>query len=98
MSITMTKLMFAIPMAFFALRLIVQYIVGHHEEDPEMLQKALRSMICFFMTAYVTMFYRGKGEFTAFTLNTKGVVSLIMLIMPIVLDFVFMWIHRKECE
>lgn len=22
-------------------------------------------------------------------------VSLIMLIMPIVLDFVFMWIHRK---
>ena len=26
MSITMTKLMFAIPMAFFALRLIVQYV------------------------------------------------------------------------
>ena len=64
MSITMTKLMFAIPMAFFALRLIVQYIVGHHEEDPEMLQKALRSMICFFMTACATTFYKGKGDFT----------------------------------
>ena len=96
MSITMTKLMFAIPMAFFALRLIVQYIVGHHEEDPEMLQKALRSMICFFMTACATTFYKGKGDLTHFTLNARGVVSLIMLVTPFVLDFISMWIDRKE--
>lgn len=96
MSITMTKLMFAIPMAFFALRLIVQYIVGHHEEDPEMLQKALRSMICFFMTACATTFYKRKGDFTPFTLNARGVVSLIMLVTPFVLDFISMWIDRKE--
>ena len=96
MSITMTKLMFAIPMAFFALRLIVQYIVGHHEEDPEMLQKALRSMICFFMTACATTFYKGKGDFIPFTLNARGVVSLIMLVTPFVLDFISMWIDRKE--
>lgn len=96
MSITMTKLMFAIPMAFFALRLIVQYIVGHHEEDPEMLQKALRSMICFFMTACATTFYKGKGDFTPFTLNARRVVSLIMLVTPFVLDFISMWIDRKE--
>lgn len=96
MSITMTKLMFAIPMAFFALRLIVQYIVGHHEEDPEMLQKALRSMICFFMTACATTFYKGKGDFIPFTLNARGVISLIMLVTPFVLDFISMWIDRKE--
>ena len=96
MSITMTKLMFAIPMAFFALRLIVQYIVGHHEEDPEMLQKALRSMICFFMTACATTFYKGKGDFIPFTLNARGVVSLIMLVTPFVLNFISMWIDRKE--
>lgn len=98
MSITMTKLMFAVPMAFFALKLNVCYIIGQIEKDPDILQKGIRSILRFFMTSYATMFYRGKGEFTAFTLNTKGVVSLIMLIMPIVLDFVFMWIHRKECE
>jgi|GEM_PF-1935238 hypothetical protein len=96
MSITMTKLMFAIPMAFFALRLIVQYIVGHHEEDPEMLQKALRSMICFFMTACATTFYKGKGDFIPFTLNARGVISLIMLVTPFVLNFISMWIDRKE--
>ena len=95
MSITMTKLMFAIPMAFFALRLIVQYIVGHHEEDPEMLQKALRSMICFFMTACATTFYKGKGDFIPFTLNARGVISLIMLVTPFVLNFISMWIDRK---
>lgn len=99
MSITMTKLMFAVPMAFFALKLNVYYIIGQIEKDPDILQKGIRSILCFFMTSCATMFYRGKGEFTAFTLNTyKGVVSLIMLIMPIVLDFVVMWIHRKECE
>ena len=96
MSITMTKLMFAIPMAFFALRLIVQYIVGHHEEDPEMLQKALRSMICFFMTACATTFYKGKGDFTPFTLNARGVVSLIMLITTFKFDFISMWVDWKE--
>ena len=96
MSITMTKLMFAIPMAFFALRLIVQYIVGHHEEDPEMLQKALRSMICFFMTACATTFYKGKGDFIPFTLNARGVISLIILVTPFVLNFISMWIDRKE--
>ena len=96
MSITMTKLMFAIPMAFFALRLIVQYIVGHHEEDPEMLQKALRSMICFFMTACATTFYKGKGDFTPFTLNARGVVSLIMLIKTFKFDFISMWVDWKE--
>lgn len=96
MSITMTKLMFAIPMVFFALRLIVQYIVGHHEEDPEMLQKALRSMICFFMTACATTFYKGKGDFIPFTLNARGVISLIMLVTPFVLNFISMWIDRKE--
>ena len=96
MSIKMTKLMFAIPMAFFALRLIVQYIVGHHEEDPEMLQKALRSMICFFMTACATTFYKGKGDFIPFTLNARGVISLIMLVTPFVLNFISMWIDRKE--
>ena len=84
------------PDGFFALRLIVQYIVGHHEEDPEMLQKALRSMICFFMTACATTFYKGKGDFTPFTLNARGVVSLIMLVTPFVLDFISMWIDRKE--
>ena len=96
MSITMTKLMFAIPMAFFALRLIVQYIVGHHEEDPEMLQKALRSMICFFMTACATTFYKGKGDFIPFTLNARGVISLIMLITTFKFDFISMWIDWKE--
>ena len=96
MSITMTKLMFAIPMAFFALRLIVQYIVGHHEEDPEMLQKALRSMICFFMTACATTFYKGKGDFIPFTLNARGVISLIMLIMTFKFDFISMWVDWKE--
>lgn len=98
MSITMTKLIFAVPMAFFSLKLNVQYIIGQIEKDPDILQRGIRSILCFFMTACATMFYRGKGEFTAFTLNTKGVISLIMLIMPIVLDFVFMWIDRKECE
>ena len=98
MSITMTKLMFAVPMAFFALKLNVYYIIGSIEKDPDILQKGIRSILCFFMTSYATMFYRGKGEFTAFTLNTKGVVSLIMLIMPIVLDFVFMWIHRRNAN
>ena len=96
MSITMTKLMFAIPMAFFALRLIVQYIVGHHEEDPEMLQKALRSMICFFMTACATTFYKGKGDFIPFTLNARGVISLIMLITTFKFDFISMWVDWKE--
>lgn len=86
------------PDGIFALKLNVYYIIGSIEKDPDILQKGIRSILCFFMTSYATMFYRGKGEFTAFTLNTKGVVSLIMLIMPIVLDFVFMWIHRKECE
>ena len=47
MSVTMTKLIFAVPMAIFALKLIVQYVIGHHEEDPKMLQKAFFSMICF---------------------------------------------------
>ena len=98
MSITMTKLMFAVPMAFFALKLNVCYIFGQIEKDLDILQKGIRSILCFFVTSYATMFYRGKVEFTEFNLNTKGVVSLIMLIMPIVLDFVFMWIHRKECE
>ena len=96
MSITMTKLMFAIPMAFFALRLIVQYIVGHHEDDPEMLQKALRSMICFFMTACATTFYKGKGDFIPFTLNARGVISLIMLITTFKFDFISMWVDWKE--
>ena len=85
------------PDGIFALKLNVCCIIGQIEKDPDILQKGIRSILCFFMTSYATMFYRGKGEFTAFTLNTKGVVSLIMLIMPIVLDFVFMWIHRKEC-
>ncbi len=96
MSVTMTKLMFAIPMAYFALKLIVQYVIGHHEEDPKMLQKALNSMICFFMTASATWFYKGKGDFTPFTLNIKVVISLIMLVTPFVLDFISMWIDRKE--
>lgn len=74
MSITMTKLMFAVPMAFFALKLNVCYIIGQIEKDLDILQKGIRSILCFFMTSYATMFYRGKGEFTAFTLNTKGVV------------------------
>lgn len=84
------------PDGFFALRLIVQYIVGHHEEDPEMLQKALRSMICFFMTACATTFYKGKGDFTPFTLNARGVVSLIMLITTFKFDFISMWVDWKE--
>lgn len=69
-----------------------------NRERPGYITKRYQKYTVFFMTSYATIFYRGKGEFTAFTLNTKGVVSLIMLIMPIVLDFVFMWIHRKECE
>lgn len=96
MSVTMTKLMFAIPMAIFALKVIVQCVIGSHEEDPKMLQKALRSMICFFMTACATTIYKGKGDFTPFTLNARGVISLIMLVTPFVLDFISMWIDRKE--
>lgn len=96
MSITMTKLMFAVPMAFFALKLNVCYIIGQIEKDPEMLQKALRSMICFFMTACATTFYKGKGDFIPFTLNARGVISLIMLVTPFVLNFISMWIDRKE--
>lgn len=96
MSVTMTKLIFAVPMAIFALKLIVQYVIGHHEEDPKMLQKAFFSMICFFMIACATIFYKGKGDFTPFTLNAKGVISLIMLITPFVLDFISMWIDWKE--
>lgn len=69
-----------------------------NRERPGYITKRYQKYTVFFMTSYATMFYRGKGEFTAFTLNTKGVVSLIMLIMPIVLDFVFMWIHKKKCE
>lgn len=61
MSVTMTKLMFAIPMAYFALKLIVQYVIGHHEEDPKMLQKALNSMICFFHDSISNMVLQRKG-------------------------------------
>lgn len=96
MSVTMTKLMFAIPMAIFALKLIVQYVIGHHEEDTKMLQKALNSMIYFFMTTSATWFYKGKGDFVPFTLNIQGVISLIMLVTPFVLNFISMWIDRKE--
>ena len=84
------------PDGFFALRLIVQYIVGHPEEEPLLLQKALRSMICFFMTACATTFYKGKGDFTPFTLNARGVVSLIMLIKTFKFDFISMWVDWKE--
>lgn len=47
MSITMTKLMFAVPMAFFALKLNVCYIIGQIEKDLDILQKGIRSILCF---------------------------------------------------
>lgn len=96
MSVTMTKLMFAIPMAYFAFKLIAKYIIGHFKFDPRMLHDAFLEMIYFFMTACATTFYKGKGAFTPFVLNTKGVISLIMLVTPFVLDFISMWIDRKE--
>lgn len=96
MSITMTKLMFVVPMVYFAFKLIAKYTIGHFKMDPGMLQDALPEMICFFMTACATHFYKGKGDFTPFTLNVRGVISLIMLVIPFVLDFISMWINRKE--
>lgn len=74
MSITMTKLMFAVPMAFFALKLNVCYIIGQIEKDPDILQKGIRSILCFFMTSYATMFYRGKRSETM--LGAKFIVTL----------------------
>lgn len=96
MSINMTKLMFAVPKAYFAFKLIAKYIIGHFKSDPRMLSDAFLEMIFFFMTVCATLFYKGKGAFAVFTLNTKGVISLIMLVTPFVLDFISMWIDRKE--
>lgn len=95
MSITITKLMFAVPMVYFLTQEVVQYIKCYIEGDPGS-QKVFKSMLFFFMTVFATIFYKGKGAFAAFTLNTKGVISLIMLVTPFVLDFISMWIDRKE--
>ena len=96
MSITMTKLMFATPMTYFAIKLIVKYTIGHFQTDPEKIQRSFMDMIYFSMTACATTFYKGKGDFTPFTLNTRGVISLIMLITPFILDFISMWIDRED--
>ena len=91
----MTKLMFAVPMVYFLAQETVQYIKGYIEGYPES-QKVFKSMLYFFMTVCATIFYKGKGAFATFTLNTKGVISLIMLVTPFVLNFISMWIDRKE--
>lgn len=48
------------------------------------------------MTACATTFYKGKGDFIPFTLNARGVISLIMLITTFKFDFISMWVDWKE--
>ena len=88
MSVETTEMIFGIPQIIFLGKMFVFCIKGAFGSDIRMLGKGFRYMLFFFTTVYAVTFYKGKGEFTAFTLNVRGVISIIMLITPFVLDFI----------